>query len=167
MTVWAESYTIQVRVAIYIYLHKRGDWMFYLRTEDAFDAAHFLEGYTGKCSNIHGHRWRVVAELKGENLKTDPQERGMLMDFSEFKKELREICERFDHRLVVELGTLSDTLMAEFDKMGFAVIEVPFRPTSEELARFFYEELKNKGLNIHKVEMYETPTNCAVYGEDI
>ena len=139
--------------------------MFYLRTEDAFDAAHFLEGYTGKCSNIHGHRWRVVAELKGEELKTDPQERGMLMDFSEFKKELREICERFDHRLIVEQGTLSDTLKTEFDKMNFVVVELPFRPTSEELARYFYKELKGKGLSVHKVEMYETPTNCAVYEE--
>lgn len=139
--------------------------MFYLRTEDAFDAAHFLAGYTGKCRNIHGHRWRVVAELKGEALKTDPQERGMLMDFSEFKKALREICERFDHRLIVEQDTLSAELKAEFDKMDFAVVEVSFRPTSEELARYFYKELKDKGLSIHRVEMYETPTNCAVYEE--
>ncbi len=141
--------------------------MFYLRTEDAFDSAHFLEGYTGKCRNIHGHRWRVVVEIKGEELKGDPQERGMLMDFSEFKKELKQICDRLDHRLIVEQGTLTESLIAEFARMKLDLVEVPFRPTSEELARFFYNELKDRGLAVHKVEMYETPTNCAIYGEDI
>ena len=139
--------------------------MFYLRTEDAFDSAHFLDGYTGKCRNIHGHRWRVVAEIKGEELKTDPQERGMLMDFSEFKKVLREICERLDHKLIAEKGTLTGTLKEEFEKMGFALVEVPFRPTSEELARYFFKELKTSGVAISRVEMYETPTNCAIYEE--
>ena len=30
--------------------------MYYLETEEHFDAAHFLKGYAGKCSNLHGHR---------------------------------------------------------------------------------------------------------------
>ena len=33
--------------------------MYQLKTEADFDSAHFLSGYTGKCSNIHGHRWHV------------------------------------------------------------------------------------------------------------
>ena len=37
--------------------------MYTLKTEHSFDAAHFLYGYEGKCSNIHGHRWRVVLEV--------------------------------------------------------------------------------------------------------
>ena len=53
----------------------------------------------------------------------------------------------------------------EFEKMGFALVEVPFRPTSEELARYFFKELKTSGVAISRVEMYETPTNCAIYEE--
>ena len=40
--------------------------MYLLETEAAFDAAHFLSNYNGKCKNIHGHRWRVIATIKGE-----------------------------------------------------------------------------------------------------
>lgn len=43
--------------------------MYSLISEHSFDAAHFLKGYEGKCSNIHGHRWRVVVEIQGDVLK--------------------------------------------------------------------------------------------------
>mgnify|MGYP000320293802 CR=1 FL=1 len=38
--------------------------MYYLQTKASFDAAHFLWKYEGKCRNIHGHRWNVVAKIK-------------------------------------------------------------------------------------------------------
>ena len=38
--------------------------MYYLQTKASFDAAHFLWKYEGKCKNIHGHRWNVVAKIK-------------------------------------------------------------------------------------------------------
>ena len=60
--------------------------MYTLKTEAAFDSAHFLSGYEGKCKNIHGHRWRVVAEIFSDKLVDSGQERGMLVDFSQFKK---------------------------------------------------------------------------------
>ena len=37
--------------------------MYKLKTESSFDAAHFLTDYHGKCENLHGHRWRVVAYI--------------------------------------------------------------------------------------------------------
>ena len=37
--------------------------MYYLTVENSFDSAHFLHGYDGKCSNLHGHRWRVVVDV--------------------------------------------------------------------------------------------------------
>lgn len=42
--------------------------MYGLKTESSFDAAHFLTDYHGKCENLHGHRWRVVAYLAQEKL---------------------------------------------------------------------------------------------------
>ena len=71
--------------------------MYTLKTEASFDSAHFLKGYQGKCSNIHGHRWRVVAEISSEHLNEDDQERGMLVDFSTFKKVLKEEADNLDH----------------------------------------------------------------------
>ena len=47
--------------------------MYMLQTEQSFDAAHFLKGYKGKCSNIHGHRWRVVVSISSEKLSAEQQ----------------------------------------------------------------------------------------------
>ena len=45
--------------------------MYGLKTESSFDASHFLTDYHGKCENLHGHRWRVVAYLEVEHLQTE------------------------------------------------------------------------------------------------
>lgn len=66
--------------------------MYYLQTEQSFDAAHFLKGYNGKCHNLHGHRWRVVVEIQADLLRNDMQCRGMVVDFSDLKNSLKAIC---------------------------------------------------------------------------
>ena len=43
--------------------------MYILKTEASFDSAHFLAGYNGKCSNLHGHRWKIVLEVQTEELR--------------------------------------------------------------------------------------------------
>lgn len=80
--------------------------MYYLRTESSFDAAHFLWKYEGKCRNLHGHRWRVVAEIKSPDLKQEEQTRGMVVDFGDLKNDLRLLCDLFDHSLIYETGSL-------------------------------------------------------------
>lgn len=55
--------------------------MFYIKSEDSFDAAHFLKDYEGKCRNVHGHRWRVLAEIQGEQLSEEQQTRGCSSTF--------------------------------------------------------------------------------------
>ena len=62
--------------------------MYLLKTEKSFDAAHFLKGYKGKCSNLHGHRWRVVIEVRGDHLICDGQLRDMIVDFKTLKKDV-------------------------------------------------------------------------------
>lgn len=70
--------------------------MYSLISEHSFDAAHFLKGYEGKCSNIHGHRWRVVVEIQGDALKKDSHTRGMLIDFDELKETIKKEVDYFD-----------------------------------------------------------------------
>ena len=45
----------------------------------------------------------------------------------------------------------------------FRMIPVPFRPTAENFAKHFYEEMEKKELPVSKVTVYETPNNCATY----
>lgn len=139
--------------------------MYYLKTEQSFDSAHFLKGYQGKCHNLHGHRWRVVAEIRGEALAEDRQTRGMLVDFGELKELLKSICDELDHSLIYEAGSLRPATVAALREEAFRMIEVPFRPTAEEFARYFYEKIRAEGYDVHRVEVYETPNNCAAYGD--
>ncbi|MDU0939997.1 MAG: 6-carboxytetrahydropterin synthase [Clostridiales bacterium] len=139
--------------------------MHYLRTEAAFDSAHFLFGYKGKCSNIHGHRWRVVVEARSEELNTDSQTRGMVMDFGELKAEVKGLCDHLDHCFIYEKGSLKPATVEALNDENFRMIEIDFRPTAENLSKYIFETLKEKGLGIHRVEVYETPNNCAIYEE--
>lgn len=139
--------------------------MYYLKTEQSFDAAHFLAGYNGKCANIHGHRWKVTAVLSGENLSEDPQTRGMLVDFGDIKKALKEICDYFDHGFIFEDGSLSSDSHDALEKQGFRLVEVEFRPTAENFARYIFDQLKAREFPVHRVEVHETPNNCAAYEE--
>ncbi|MBR5370803.1 MAG: 6-carboxytetrahydropterin synthase, partial [Oscillospiraceae bacterium] len=51
--------------------------MFRLKTSAAFDSAHFLAGYNGKCANLHGHHWVIEVEAGAETLTASGEKRGM------------------------------------------------------------------------------------------
>jgi 6-pyruvoyltetrahydropterin/6-carboxytetrahydropterin synthase len=140
--------------------------MFILKSEVEFDMAHYLKGYEGKCKNIHGHRYRLVAKFKSPKLKEEGQTRGMVEDFSVLKKALKEISDYFDHKLMIEdTGKQKETelIKALYD---FDVVQVPYRPTAEEMARHIYQMLKEQALPIWEVELFETPTNSCIYREE-
>ena len=137
--------------------------MFYLKSESSFDAAHFLKGYEGKCSNIHGHRWRVVVEIKGDKLSEETQTRGMLVDFSDLKKIVKELCDKFDHTLIYEEGSLKEATVKALLDEDFRMNAVPFRPTAENFSKFFYDSVEASGFDVNRVSVYETPNNCACY----
>ncbi|MCR5369930.1 MAG: 6-carboxytetrahydropterin synthase QueD [Clostridium sp.] len=137
--------------------------MYYIKTEQSFDSAHFLKDYEGKCRNLHGHRWRVVAVVAGDALSEERQTRGMLFDFGDLKAALKEMCDSLDHCFIYEAGSLRETTVAALREEEFRLVEVPFRPTAENFARWFYEKLAEKGFPASRVEVYETPANCAAY----
>ncbi len=137
--------------------------MYILKAKAAFDSAHFLYGYEGKCANIHGHRWTIEAEAEGEELQSEGPKRGMLIDFGDLKKELRAIADSCDHALIYEKGSLKEKTAEALKEEGFRMIELDCRPTAENFSRIFFEKLREKGLPIKRVTVYETPDNCAVY----
>lgn len=136
--------------------------MYTVTTRSEFDAAHFLAGYDGKCRNIHGHRWEVVVRVSKDSL----EEHGMVVDFKDLKKDLRDMTEYFDHSLIMERDTLKPTTMAALREEDFRIVEMDFRPTAENLAKYFYGEMKRKGYAVSSALVYETPTNCAEYCEE-
>ena len=129
--------------------------MYLLTCEASFDAAHFLTNYDGKCHNIHGHRWRVILNIKGE------PKNGMVVDFNDIKKDLKNECDYFDHTFIVEKDSLNKELFDLLSK-DFLLREVPFRTTAENFAKYFFDKLNSK-YEVYEVAVYETPNNCARY----
>ncbi len=142
--------------------------MFILKSEVQFDMAHYLSGYEGKCSNIHGHRYRLIVKLKSDTLHKEGQLRGMVDDFSNFKSSLKEIEKTFDHKLVIENNEEGKALIDKFKDlpMDFDIYTVEYRPTAEEMSRDIFNRLKEMGLPVHEVELFETPNNSCIYMED-
>lgn len=137
--------------------------MYILKTEAAFDSAHFLSGYEGKCSNIHGHRWRIEAEIYSETLISEGQTRGMIVDFGDLKRDLKVIADSLDHRLIFEKGTLRPETENALKTEGFAMTAVDFRPTAENLSKYIFDLMTEKGYAVKRITVYETPNNCAAY----
>ena len=139
--------------------------MYCLQTEAAFDSAHFLTDYYGKCENLHGHRWRVVVTIAQESLQTEGTMKDMVLDFGVFKKAVRALADSLDHTFLVEEGSLKEATVAALEDEGFSLTILPFRTTAENLARWFFDQLVAQGLPVIEVECHETPNNRAFYRE--
>ena len=139
--------------------------MFFLKAEASFDAAHFLARYEGKCHNIHGHHWIVQVRVCGETLQEDGQERGMLIDFSRLKNDLKAVVEPMDHTLIYEAGTMRAATLQCLREEDFSLTEIDFRPTAENFAKYFFDQISARGHHTAEVTVYETPNNCASYAE--
>ena len=137
--------------------------MYGLQTEAAFDSAHFLTDYYGKCENLHGHRWRVTVSIAQEQLQTEGTMRDMVLDFGVFKKAVRAQADALDHTFLVEEGSLKPATIAALEEEGFSLTILPFRTTAENLARYIFDNLVAEGLPVSEVEVDETPNNRAFY----
>ncbi len=139
--------------------------MYTIACEAHFDAAHFLLGHPGKCSNIHGHRWRIRAYFGSESLIEDGGSKGMVMDFGEIKPALNRIADEFDHKLIVERDTLRSSTLLMLEEESFELKDVDFRPTAENFAKYIFDRLKDDGLDPSKVRVYESDDAYAEYSE--
>lgn len=142
--------------------------MFILKNEIEFDMAHYLCGYEGKCTNIHGHRYRLIVKIWSKELHQEGQLRGMVDDFGNIKERLKEVQFYFDHKLVLEdnvEGRKIGESLAQIPNQ-FQIIYLPYRTTAEEMARHIFYMLKEKGLKVLEVELFETPNNSCIYRED-
>jgi len=130
-----------------------------------FDMAHVLLNYQGKCKNIHGHNYKLEVTVKGVpcNDHTSPK-KGMLIDFSDFKKLIdNNIIVFWDHALMIHQETDPDLLKAlkqNYEKL----LIVPFQPTTEnmicELATVI-KKLLPDDLKLFSLRLYETEKSYA------
>ena len=110
--------------------------MYTLKTEHSFDSAHFLSGYEGKCSNIHGHRWRVVMEIMDNKLEKEGQLRGMIVDFGLLKQQVKDSVDFFDHSLIIEKNTLKPKTLEALKEEDFKVGQVDIDEYPELVSKY-------------------------------
>ena len=129
--------------------------------ECRFAAAHVLTHHAGQCKNLHGHTYRVIAEVAEMSDGAD-----MVIDFKDLKQVIREmIIERFDHAFIYnENSAIEREIAAVIGKHGMKSVALPFRSTAENLARYFFDALKAR-VKVLSVKVYESPESCAEYAE--
>ena len=108
----------------------------------------------------------LLADYCGD-IRPNPEEIEELrwVDFGELKKDLRNIADSMDHALIIERNSLKETTFEALKSENFKIIELDFRPTAENMAKYFYEKIKILGYNMRAVTVYETPANSATYME--
>ena len=126
-----------------------------------FDAAHILTNHQGLCKNLHGHTYRVdLSVTQQEDDKSD-----MVIDFKDLKSVATSvICDRFDHAFVYSTSSEGESEIASVvEKHGMRTVALPFRSTAENLARYFFGELKPLIPGLSSVKVWETADSCAEF----
>lgn len=138
-----------------------------LTKEFGFEMAHTLYGHDGLCKNIHGHSYKLFVTVIGEpNDVEDHPKRGMVMDFSDLKKIVKEeIVDRLDHALMVNNTTSHINIQEALSGIvPLRIVDVPYQTTCENMVIDFAERINGKlpeSVELHSVKLYETATSYA------
>lgn len=123
--------------------------MYEVTVEATFSSGHYLRNYHGRCENPHGHNYRVLVTLAGEEL----DQTGLLLDFKELKQLLRPIVEYLDHQMINELEPFTS-----------------LNPSAENLARYFFDrtdeiilQITKGRVRVLKSTVFETDSSAATY----
>lgn len=120
---------------------------FSVRVEARFEAAHFLREYRGISEPLHGHSYRVEAELSAASGGVDGD--AIAVDFISARQKLEALAKRLDY------GCIND--VAPFDRIN---------PSAENIAQWFHGELSDavagEGL-VRAITVWEGPVNAVTF----
>ena len=123
--------------------------MYELTVQLEFAAAHRLRDYPGKCSQMHGHNYRVEVTVRGSEL----DEAGMLIDFGRLKQLCAQVGDELDHSVLNEHPFFQQN-----------------NPTAENISRYLYTEIAERfndsEISLEAVRVWESATSSATYRED-
>jgi 6-pyruvoyltetrahydropterin/6-carboxytetrahydropterin synthase len=112
-----------------------------------FDAAHRLPNLpsTHKCSNLHGHTFRVEIHVNSElNVKF-----GWVMDFGDIKGYVEPLIDELDHHYLNDIEGLEN-------------------PTSENISKWLWKRIQPNLPILTKIVVQESPNSGAIcYGDDM
>ena len=125
--------------------------MYEVTVQDTFSSGHYLRDYYGKCENPHGHNYRVLVTLVGEQLEPN----GLLLDFKLLKRILQPTIQYLDHNMINDLEPFTTV-----------------NPSAENLAKYFFDrtaaellEMTTGRVRVKDCTIWETDTSFARYYE--
>ena len=131
---------------------------------------HRVPNHKSKCRNLHGHRYKIEVGVDDKIIKTfGSSDEGMVIDYGDLKQiMMEELDVKFDHGFVMYDKDEIEPLFRVLKKsQEMKIVFVPFIPTAENLAKYWYElikpRLKRKKIKIKFVRVFETPTSTATY----
>lgn len=127
-----------------------------------FETAHALDGYEGKCKDIHGHSYHLKIEVIGKvNQDKSQSDCGMVIDFGRLKAIVKkEIEPLYDHRLILR----QDSRFKGIELKNERVRYVNYQPTCENMLIEIVEILLThlpQDINLCEVSLHETKSSSA------
>jgi 6-pyruvoyltetrahydropterin/6-carboxytetrahydropterin synthase len=121
---------------------------FTVRVEARFEAAHYLREYRGISEPLHGHSYKVEAELAGAGGGIDRD--AIAVDFVSAKAKLEALAKKLDYGCINEVPP--------FDRIN---------PSAENVAHWFHRELSEavarENAVVRAVTIWEGPVNAVTY----
>lgn len=107
-----------------------------------FDGAHFMPNFPKghPYREIHGHSYELIIHLEGKIKGSD----GWVTDFKKIDEIVENLIKKIDHKLLNDIKDLNI-------------------PTSENIAIWFWKNLKPKLCNIKKVEINRPRIGGCIY----
>lgn len=96
---------------------------------------HRLLGYEGKCAFLHGHNYLFEVTVTGK-----PDSLGLVVDFRDLKRFLKDVLSPFDHAMVLHHEDPACEILSS-DKL----VMLSVNPTAENLASFLFNKLIDNG----------------------
>ena len=119
-----------------------------VRVEARFEAAHFLREYRGISEPLHGHSYKVEADLEGRGGGVDQD--AIAVDFVSAKRKLESLAKTLDYGCINDVPPFTDV-----------------NPSAENIAAWFAEELQREvageGAVVIAVTVWEGPVNAVTF----
>ncbi len=121
---------------------------FSVHIEARFEAAHNLRSYRGVSEPLHGHSYKVVAELAGRSGELD--EDAIAVDFVSSKRALERLAKRLDYGYINEVEPFTT-----------------INPSAENIAAWFHRELTSalagEDAVVRSITLWEGPLNFVTF----
>jgi 6-pyruvoyltetrahydropterin/6-carboxytetrahydropterin synthase len=121
---------------------------FSVRVEARFESAHYLREYRGISEPLHGHSYKVEANLeaKGGGIDAD----AIAVDFVSAKRKLEVLAKKLDYGCINDIPPFTE-----------------INPSAENIAEWFARELQtaveDENAVVTAVTIWEGPVNSVTY----